>query len=151
MANKQPDRIIALLSSARIADRELREFFKFVKVNGDAAVLNAVRNFESRIFADSGEEGVDASDYLSEETYRMVDEFRLKEFKVPVGHLIEEMSHVLRNQSPQKQVPDFHQKMGLRKWVSEALRTFTPSEIYQVIAIIRERDNRNFDRAWSIR
>lgn len=151
MAPRQPDRILALLAAARATEKELKDLIRYLRNINDDHFLHVVRSFELRIREDGYfERDEEPLDYILDDTFKMFEDFRTKEVRMPILSIVDQISRILSKIYSDRNVPIFNQKQGLRRWIANLLDIYTPSEIYQAVAVLRESDGRDFQRSWSI-
>jgi hypothetical protein len=112
--------------------------------------MNILKDFENEINSLHKDALFFEGDYVVDDVYKKIDDFRTKEIKGSVALVVSLISNVLSDIYPDRRLVSFQSKQGLKSWVESALKDFTASEIYQALAVLRENRNSSFERSWSI-
>lgn len=151
------NRALVLLALARLTERELEEVFFRLQDLGPSGFSSFLKSYEREIRSRAAtwqpelfeSERYDSSSI--QQVVQKIDDFRKREISVSVKEMTQMMRDVLRDLYPSRPVKDFDSKQGLRSWVRLMLEEFSPSEMIQAVAVLRERGGREFYRTWSLR
>lgn len=146
------NRMILSLAALRPTQRELsqlRDLFLSVDQNDLYALL---RDLEDEIRYSPAFNVMSRSHNkttISDQLMRDLNDIRTRELKQTIPNFAKKMYSVIEERFPQADVPPFDPRRGFREWIRMLAETLTPSEVYQVAAVLREREI-GMQRPWSI-
>lgn len=151
-SDSRVNRLALALATLRPTQKELSEL-RSLLLSVDLNELSfALKQIESEVahntylsFVSSYQDRRDVSDQL----FKDINEIRTRDLKQTIPTFAAKMKDVIRELHPQMEVPDFDSRRGFREWVRLLSDALSPSEIYQVAAILQERSS-GTTRSWSI-